>query len=223
MEENRRDLSYLKLVGILLVSLGTISSIALYRMHLSLTAQFSDWLNAEPMQAQIDLSQPGSISIPFHQTCSSAHGEAIFLDCDFTGVDKVNFKESFAEFSGTIILSDLDNKEVLSAPLNSETAYFLGDEFILTYLDVFPIGDYQATIQISSGAEVLSGNSQRIFAKYMLCGLEALPAEISRILAVLFGIATIATTVLLLPGLLKHGVYKPHSPQSIKNTPLVSY
>src|SRR5262249_16727778 len=41
--------------------------------------RFIEWQNAKPVTAAVDLSQPGEITLPFHQTCSSSHNEVVLL------------------------------------------------------------------------------------------------------------------------------------------------
>jgi hypothetical protein len=38
--------------------------------------QFYEWFDARPLNVAVDLSQPGTVTAPFHQTCQVSHGEA---------------------------------------------------------------------------------------------------------------------------------------------------
>lgn len=61
-------------------------------------------------------------------------------------------------------------------------------ETLLVFFDPFAKGDYEATIDVVSGAPALAGRDQVVYAKYQLCGLELLPAYLTGALGIASGV-----------------------------------
>jgi len=65
-------------IAVVLISAAFEFGVLAYRANVD----FHEWMVARPMETTIDLSTPGKISVPFHQTCGVAFGVVIILDCD---------------------------------------------------------------------------------------------------------------------------------------------
>jgi hypothetical protein len=101
-----------RFVGLLLALIGIALSIWFARDAVQRNADFHEWLVARPMETEIDLSTPGETTVPFHQTCSISHGEALYFDCDLEEVAKRKPEEVFKGLSGNVTIKDADGHEV---------------------------------------------------------------------------------------------------------------
>jgi hypothetical protein len=68
-----------RIVGLLVAVIGIGLSVWCAREAVRMNAEFHRWSDARPMETVIDVSKPGETTVPFHQTCSIPHGEALFL------------------------------------------------------------------------------------------------------------------------------------------------
>lgn len=197
-----------RIVGLLIAIVGTGVAIWCARDAQRLNAEFHQWFVARPMETAIDLSKPGETSVPFHQTCSISHGEALYLKCDLPDDAKQDVGELFKNLSATIAIKDADGSEIEAVKINSKTVQHWDDNIILAGFAPFRNGDYVATIRVDSGAVSLSGKQQVMYAKYQLCGLEQMPATIAGAFALGAGIIGLVSAVCVLPGLLSAGIWR---------------
>jgi hypothetical protein len=197
-----------RIVGLLIAIIGIGISIWCARDAVRMNAEFHQWFDARPMETAIDLSKPGEMTVPFHQTCSISHGEALYLGCDLDDESKQNTAELFAALSGTVVIQDSDGNEVASVKINNKTVQYCDGEIMLTGFAPFHNGDYTATIRVDSGAAALVDKEQTVYAKYQLCGLEQMPAMIAGVFACGAGIIGLVATVCVLPGLLCCGIWR---------------
>lgn len=203
-----RRLATGRIIGLLIAIAGTGVAIWCAYDALQLNAEFNQWLVARPMETPIDLSQPGETSVPFHQTCSISHGEALCLKCDLPDGAKRDLEELFKDLSATVAIKDADGSEIQVAKIDRTTVHHWADEIILAGLARFRNGEYIADIRVESGAANLSGKQQMIYAKYQLCGLERMPATIAGALAVGAGIVGLVSVACVLPGLWRAGIWR---------------
>lgn len=68
----------------------------------------------------------------------------------------------------------------------------------MSHLHLRPPGDYQARVTVTRGATGLKGTVQRLEGRYLLCGLEAMPAMIAKVVGVGSSLAGCLTTIVLL-------------------------
>lgn len=194
-----------RLIGLLIALIGFGLSIWFAFDAMRRNAEFHAWPDARPMETAIDLSKPGEVTVPFNQTCSVAHGEALYLEVDSRELTDVNIGEFFLGISGTVVIRDSAGNEIETAVINGETAYYWDGQVALTEIAPFPRGNYVATICIDSGGPTLAGKRQIIYAKYQLCGLEQMPAVIAGVFAFVTGFVGLIAAVCVLPGLLYGG------------------
>lgn len=197
-----------RMVGLLIAIVGIGISISCARDALRMNAEFHQWLVARPMEAAIDLSQSGEITVPFHQTCSISHGEVLYLECDLDDHLKEDAEGLFKELSGNVVIKDSDGAEIESVKFNNNTVECWDGRIMLTGFVPFCSGDYVATIRVDSGAPALADKQQTVYAKYQLCGLEQMPAMITGAFAFGAGIIGLAAAVCVLPGLLSCGIWR---------------
>ena len=203
-----RQIATGRIVGLLIAIIGVGVAIWCARDAIRMNAEFHQWLDARPMETAIDLSKPGETTVPFHQTCSISHGEALYLDCDLDEESKQNTEELFAALSGNVIIKDSNGNEIESVKINNTTVQYWDGKIILTGFAPFRNGDYNATIRIDSGVAALADKEQAIYAKYQLCGLEQMPAMIAGAFAFGAGIIGLVAAVSVLPGLLQCGIWR---------------
>jgi hypothetical protein len=170
--------------------------------------EFHQAFEARPMETAIDLSKPGELTVPFRQTCSMAHGEALYVDCDSDEVVKQNLEELLNGLSGNVVIMASDGNEVETVRFNNKTAQYWEGKVLLTWIAPFRNGDYVATIRVDSGAAALANKQQTIYAKYQLCGLEQMPAAITGGFALGASLIGFVAAVCVLPGLLRCGFWR---------------
>jgi len=211
-----RKLAIGRLFGVMLVLLSILCAIFFYSSSKYMLREFQKWKTARPMTMKIDFSQPGTITVPFHQTCSRSHGEGIFLDCDIKD-DEGNVPEGLlAGLSATIVISDQQGNEIVhrtlvdynAEPFSGRIIRVAPGEILLADIPTFKTGYYQATITINEGLPVLAGLPQIIYAKYQLCGCEQMPGAVFGIFsycAVFFGLMA---ALVVTPGLWCNGIWR---------------
>lgn len=167
--------------------------------------EFYKWFEARPLTVAADLSQPSTVTAPFHQTCQVSHGEAFYLTIKPASLnDGRNLLDGLA---GTITIKDAAGNEVQSIKLAPVSNSFMnsGEPIMLEYFHPFANGEYTATINVESGAASLRGREQTIHAQYHLCGMERMPATISAFLAIVCGIPGLIIGVIVAKNFIKHG------------------
>lgn len=205
-----RRLAKLRIFGITIAILGVFLAIYWGRVSAQMHADFEQWTTDRPMESAIDLSQPGSITVPFHQTCHAAHAEVICLEID--GDEQIeNPHEFFQELKGELIVTDGDGEEVERVAIDNESTRIWQDELIIARIYPFAKGQYIAKVNIDHGVTALSGRQQSIFAKYELCGLEAMPASIMGGAAMFAGFLGGIAAFCVAPGLVKNGIWQAGS------------
>jgi hypothetical protein len=203
-----RQIATGRIVGLLIAIIGVSISIWCARDAVRMNGEFHKWLDARPMETAIDLSNPGETTVPFHQTCSISHGEALYLNCDLDDESKHNIQELFTALSGCIVIKDSEGNEIESMKINSQTVQHWDGKIMLTGFAPFRKGQYIATIRVDSGVAALADKEQTIYAKYQLCGLEQMPAMITGAFAFGAGIIGLVAAVSVLPGLLRCGIWR---------------
>lgn len=184
---------------------GTVTSVIEYRR---MDRKFWEWVNARPMSAPVDLSQPGAFTAPFHQTRHGGHGEAFYLNVD--PMPPSDYEELLKGLDGTITIKDSADKVVESLAISSSTDIRnpSGAPLMLGVLPPLPVGEYTATIQVKQGASALRGIEQRIHAEHDLCGCENL-AFVNAVLAWALVIPGFVIGAFVTIGFFKHGWKTP--------------
>jgi hypothetical protein len=152
-----------------------------------LNQEFAAWQTARPVAIAVDWSRPGTVSAPFVQTCAVAHGEPLFLTSSAPGFHGVPAGRLLAGLQGTVTITDRQGRVVHAAGLAAAQA--IRDEpqgpVLVGYLYPYERGEYVITVAVTAGAPALAGMDQTFYARYELCGLEAMPATVTGVLAVL--------------------------------------
>jgi hypothetical protein len=147
---------------------------------------FEEWKTARPMDGVVDLSAPGQFSLPFDQTCSSAHGQVVGLRLPPEILQNRTITQLLAGLQARLEITSRSSGDVLErADSRIVWAEDTLDGAILIFgLASFPRESYEATITVVEGAPALSGIPQRLEGRYLLCGLERLPAIIDTVAGV---------------------------------------
>jgi hypothetical protein len=203
-----RRFAIARIIGLLLALMGIGLSAWFAREAIRLNAEFHQWLVARPMEADMDLSQPGETTVRFHQTCSISHGEALYVDANLDDAAQQNLEELLDGLFGSVVIKERAGTEIESAMFSNTTAHWWGGKLMLTDFAPFQKGDYFATITIESGAPALAGKLLTVYAQYQLCGLEQMPAMITGVFAVGAGVVGLVSAMCVLPGLLRNGFWR---------------
>lgn len=144
--------------------------------------QFEDWEAAKPIDTVVDLSTPGEIVVPFRQTCSSSHSEVIALRVPAAALQGGSITQMLQGASARIqVRSKQDTNVVESAELDlSWSGDLIDGATPIFFVSPFRKGEYEARVSVTVGAPGLKGVPQRLEGRYLLCGMEAMPAEIAK-------------------------------------------
>jgi hypothetical protein len=177
-------------LSLLLVGFGLKFLFDGHQLH----QDFERWETAKPVDGAIELSVPGRFVLPFDQTCSSSHGETVALRVPAEALQGTTVAQLLAGLNVKLEITDKSGSHVV-ASADSET--ILGAEKLDGAIPIFKIapfrkGTYEARVTVIEGAPALRGIAQRLEGRYLLCGLERMPAVIaSAIGAVSAGIGSI--------------------------------
>jgi len=146
---------------------------------------FTAWETAMPLKLPVDFSKPGQYEIEFNQTCSSAHSEVVALRVPPEVLTNNAATQLLSGLVATIEIRPQSGTGIV----DSASAEVLWENQDLDgAIPIFSIasfrkGLYVAKVRVTEGAPALTGQKQILEARYLLCGLEALPAEIAKYLA----------------------------------------
>jgi len=146
------------------------------------TKQFEDWETAKPIDTVVDLSTPGEIVVPFHQTCSSSHSEVIALKVPAAALQGGSITRLLPGAGARIeVRHKQDTNVVESAELDlSWTGDLMDGATPIFFVSPFRKGEYEARVRVTGGVPGLKGVPQKLEGRYLLCGMEAMPAEIAK-------------------------------------------
>jgi hypothetical protein len=167
--------------ALLLLAFGIFFCVA----SLKLRHDFHEWEKARPVDMKIDLSETGEFSAPFLQTCTAAHSEMLCLALSPNGESSHNESNLLSEVRFTCRILNSNGSERLRQEFTGETLWqnnLFDGAIPLISLPLFEKGTYTVIITVTQPAIAFRGVLQRINARYMLCGLEMLPAHLSMIL-----------------------------------------
>lgn len=196
-----------RMIGLLLAIVGIGEGIFFALEARRIYTGYFQWMDARPFEMTVDFSKPGNVVAPFVQTCQSAHSEDVFFDCpELTEQQLENVEFLFVGLQAEMRIEDKGGAVVERIAVNSGTVYYANGKVVLASFYPFKRGDYQVLLDVNSGAQALAGKSQTIYAKYMLCGLEIMPAYLAGIIALVAIIVGVVSAVGCVPGLLRYGV-----------------
>lgn len=214
-----RKLALGRMIGLLLTALtlgiAVVTGYAGYRYNRAVHA----WETARPLETEIDLSQPGAVTVPFEQTCSVSHGEGLFLDCDLRG-DTGQVPENVLEgLAGSLVITNAAGEEIARRSLMDGEddvrpnepivyRYLASGEIMLVNLPTFAAGTYSATITVDQPAPALAGHRQTVYARYQLCGLEQMPVVMFGFVAFCAGFVTLVIGSCTVPAFCREGIWK---------------
>ncbi len=146
-----------------------------------LSQNFELWQTAKPVAGPVDFSTSGRFTFPFDQTCSSSHGETVLLRVPAEALKTTTATQLLAGLNAKLEITNKSKSNIVESA-NSEIMW--GQELLDGAIPIFGIapfskGQYEATVTVLEGAPALKGITQRIEGRYLLCGLELLPATIA--------------------------------------------
>ena len=153
-----RNLAFGRLFGLSLAVISLVGAVVFVKASFYFHSQFQQWTTARPLETMIDLSRPGSVTVPFHQTCSVSHGEYMMLECDLGEDQEATLEELLQGLSGSIVIKDQMGEEVVNQRLNIHQAYgLLNREIVLVDLPTFSAGRLSGDHFRGIGGARLSG------------------------------------------------------------------
>ena len=137
------------------------------------------------MEAAVNISKPGYFVVPFAQTCSSAHGEIVALQIPAEVLHGKTVTQLLTGLKATLEIADksstISESEESSIPAGEDIS---NGAIPIFRLAPFRKGIYDARVTVITGAPALEGITQRLEGRYLLCGMEQMPATIATVLAV---------------------------------------
>ncbi|MFK7778756.1 MAG: hypothetical protein QM501_11680 [Gimesia sp.] len=211
-----RKLAIGRLFNTGLALLSITGAIFFYSASVYMDGEFQKWTTARPMETKIDFSQPGTITVPFHQTCSVSHGEGVFLDHDINDESNDMSVGVLAGLSAVIMITDQDGNEILrralvdyrTHPSGSRIVRLVPGEIMLADIPTFKRGDYNATIIVQEGLPALADLPLTIYAKYQLCGCEQMTGALFGVFSFCAGFIGIIAVLIVTPGLWRSGIWR---------------
>ncbi|QDV50290.1 hypothetical protein [Gimesia fumaroli] len=203
-----RHLAFGRILGLLLAVISLVGAVVFVKASEYFNSQYHQWTTARPLETKIDLSQPGSVTVPFHQTCSVSHGEYMMLECDLGEEQEETLEELFQGLSGSIVIKDQTGEEVVNQSFKVHNPHgTLNREIVLVDLPTFAEGKYQATISVETGVPALADSPQIVYAKYLLCGMEQMPGVLSGIYAFCASVVCLIAGLIVLPNVIKYSIW----------------
>jgi len=162
--------------------------------------RFAEWETAKPIDTVVDFSTPGELVAPFRQTCSSSHSEVIALRVPTAAIQGTTVTQLLQGVQARItVLQKGGTNTVESADLDlSWAGDSLDGAFPVFFVAPFRRGDYEARLTVTAGAPALRGVPQQLEGRYLLCGMEAMPAEIAKIGGIGFSVVGALIAAVLL-------------------------
>jgi hypothetical protein len=188
-----RTLAYA--VAVLLCGVGAFFLITAQRYR----QDFCRWQTANPVDIAIDMSHPGEVVGAFKQTCHISHGEALCLMLPSNMVATTTWTNLLQDLRFVARIEDQNGKEKVREEFTGDLFwrdYLLDGTIPLLQFAPFEKGDYRLTLTVTEGVSALHGTPQRLVARYMLCGLEMMPAFISMVMGLAcFAVAGVVALV----------------------------
>lgn len=155
--------------------LGVVLLILAYGMY----KEFFEWVEARPVDLEIDVSQPGTYRGAFTQTCEISHAELLCLAFPEEILEKTQSLDLVKELRFDATITDKAGKTVVSDSFAGEPLW--GGQLFCGAIPVvrfhpFRKGDYLLTLEITQGQPDMVDTPVRFIARYELCGMEMMPA-----------------------------------------------
>jgi hypothetical protein len=193
-----------------LIALGIAAALTVFAVNATIAAnhlsgRFAKWQTDRPVDALVDLSKPGTTTMPFVQTCYSAHSEEIFLEAE--GVDMTT-TDALQNLAGTLSIDDNGEPLVTAnlADIGTFTDAGGNHKFFVTSFFPFGPGTYTLKLQIDRPAEPLATHPQRLTAQYRLCGMEQYPEILTQFFAIVSWLLVAAFGIPSTIGLFRYGL-----------------
>lgn len=172
-----------------------------------MSREFESWQTATPMKCAVDFSKPGQFDANFNQTCSSSHGEMVALRVSPEVLKSITVTQLLAGLEATIEIRQAPGIDPVET---ASVKTFWQNETLDGAIPVFPIspfrkGNYQAHVFVTAGAPALAGTAQTLEARYLICGMEAMPAAIARIIGIALTVVGTIVGLVVFLRVLKRG------------------
>jgi hypothetical protein len=177
---------------------GVIATVILSFAGWCLYSAF-DWQNradaarvAEPIRLKADLSKPGLYKGPFHHTFTAACSNHLMIATEPLSASREEAEAAADGLRASWAIAGPQGEVVSKGILDARVLRGLQLEHGLWCPAVefghFPAGDYELTLTVSQGSPKLSSVPHAVVACYNLCGVEYVPVQVLRLIAVVGGV-----------------------------------
>lgn len=148
---------------------------------------------AEPVRMSVDLSRPGEVEAPFHNTHRSIHGVVLWASGEAVeaGPESDAGSSPFAGLRGEVVIQDADGVEVARDAIEPDRFFRGSRGWALTTVTQPADVGYRMMLRIDDGASGLEDGRVEVVGRYRLCGCEAMPAAFAGLLAGVMGIVAL--------------------------------
>ena len=148
---------------------------------------FYRWQKANLIDISIDMSVSGQFAGTFVQTCQVSHGETLCLLLPSNIVASSTWTNLLKDLRFVVQIQDGSGREKVRGEFTGELFwrdYLLDGAIPLLQFAPFEKGTYRLELTVTEGVPSLQGVRQHLVARYILCGLEMMPAFITMALGV---------------------------------------
>jgi hypothetical protein len=193
----KKEKSTGKIVAFMIAGWLIIAGIFSVVQEYKILREFRRQTETRPLDLSVDLSQPGTFTVPFKQSWRTCCRQTIDLHIPPHALAKHLPSELLASLDFTWQITDTDGSVVADKESAGQPDWDKGPYegmIPLAYFRPFALGDYTFSCTVVTGAPALAGLEQRLVCRYRPCGLETLPA----LFCCIIGIASFAAAGIIL-------------------------
>ncbi|MDQ1256439.1 MAG: hypothetical protein QG656_1035 [Candidatus Hydrogenedentes bacterium] len=143
--------------------------------------QFWEWVEVPTIDIPVDCSVPGSFSGKLVHTCTMAHGGGgLRLEIPPESIPQTELESALEGLRVEGTVTDIKSGAKTAIEASDRFLYSVpGDEHAILAASLpydLPKGEYTLELSVVTGAQRLAGIPQRLVGRYMLCGMEMMPA-----------------------------------------------
>lgn len=151
--------------------------------HVRLSRELEAAKTARMGETQVDLSKAGQVRVPARFDFSAAHGLSLML----TGASE----SSLDGLGARVAVAVEGDRELKWRDIDLKYCRWIGDEVEL-YRTMGAPREFAFVLDVQRPAPALAGQQQKLYARYELCGLEALVVTITAAYAIGAGVLSVA-------------------------------
>jgi hypothetical protein len=164
-----------------------------YARYADAKAPVDQALSAKPGLAHVDLTRPGSVTVPVPQSPGThPHGVAFYLELG--GDSSPDKAHRLKGLRGSVTLTDDTGAVVELRQLDESVTPVSerGNLYNLGFSPLVPSSGYTMTVTVEAGSPAMVGTGATVYGRYMVCEMELLPALQWGLLACSAGVPAMA-------------------------------